>query len=70
MGASGRLVLRNIFLDGHSIDKKPLVGDLVAGIGITWRGLKLTCSQVFRSCEFEGQPDGHHFGSVSVPDSF
>ena len=69
---SGRWVLRDIFLDGntfsdsHSVDKKPLVGDLILGVGMTWRGFKISYAQVFRTEEFDGQPDNHNFGSLSV----
>src|SRR3546814_8870959 len=42
-GAEGRIVARNIFLDGntfkdsHSVDKRPLVADLQAGIAVNLR---------------------------------
>ena len=47
-GISGRLVFRDIFLDGnsfansHSIDKEPLVGDAVIGTSLTLRNWKLS----------------------------
>ncbi len=69
---SGRWVLRDIFLDGntfghsHSVDKNPLVGDLILGIGLTWHRAKLTYAQVFRTEEFQDQPRNHNFGSLSV----
>lgn len=70
-GAEGRYVLRNIFLDGnsyrdsHSIDKNPLVGDLQAGVAITYDGLRLSYTQVYRSPEIDGQ-SGDRFGSVAL----
>ncbi len=72
----GRAVAQDIFLDGntfadsHSVDKRTFVGDLVIGAGITWRGLKLTYARVFRSREFDTQPGGHRFGSVSLSWTF
>ena len=68
----GRVVLHDIFLDGntfsdsHSIDKKTLVGDFVIGASIIYSRFKLSYSQVLRTKEFEGQPSGHNFGSISL----
>ncbi|RME32867.1 MAG: lipid A deacylase LpxR family protein [Gammaproteobacteria bacterium] len=68
----GRAVLRDIFLDGntigdsHSVDRRSVVGDLVTGFGLTWRGVKLTYARVFRTREFDGQEHGHRFGSLSL----
>lgn len=75
-GFGGRLVGRDIFLDGntfedsHDVDKKPLVGDLVIGASVVWRGAKLSYAQVFRTKEFDGQDDRHNFGSLSLSFSF
>ena len=72
----GRLVGRDIFLDGntfadsHSVDKKPVVGDLVIGLSIVFRAVKLSYAQVFRSREFDERHRRHNFGSVSVSESF
>ena len=70
--ATGRLVLRDIFLDGntfrdsHSVDKEWLVGDFIVGVSLIYDSLKLSYSQVFRTKEFEGQDDSHNFGSISI----
>ncbi|MEX2352968.1 MAG: lipid A deacylase LpxR family protein, partial [Gammaproteobacteria bacterium] len=59
MAAIGRVVLRNIFLDGntftdsHSVDKKTLVGDFVIGASVVYRRLKFSYAHVFRSNEFK-----------------
>jgi len=69
---SGRLVLRDIFLDGntftdsHDVDKKPLVGDVLLGISLIIDRFKLSYAQVFRSREFNEQSSGHNFGSISL----
>ncbi|UCD12070.1 MAG: lipid A deacylase LpxR family protein [Nitrospinaceae bacterium] len=70
-GIEGRVVGRNIFLDGntfedsHSVDKKFLVGDLQVGIVITlWESMRLAYTNVFRSREFDGQEGLDQFGSL------
>jgi len=72
-GLNGRAVARDIFLDGNtfrdgpSVDRRPLVGDLSAGLVVHWRGVRLAYSQVFRTEEFYGQRGGaQSFGSVGV----
>ena len=72
----GRLVGRDLFLDGstfadsHSVDKKPVVGDLVIGLSVVFRAVKVSYAQVFRSREFDKRHRRHNFGSVSVSVSF
>ncbi len=73
---TGRIVGRDIFLDGntfsssHSIDKKNLVGDLIAGASVIFGEIKLSYAQVFRTREFFGQKKSHNFGSISLSFSF
>ena len=70
--ATGRLVLRDIFLEGntfrgsHSVDKELLVGDFIVGASLIFDSLKLSYAQVFRTREFEEQDGSHNFGSVSI----
>ena len=70
VGADGRLVGRNIFLDGntfkdsHSVDKEYIVGDLNIGIGIIFRNFELIYSSNFRSKEFKGQDKSNHFSTL------
>ena len=71
-GLDGRAVARNIFLDGNtfrdsrSVDKNPLVGDLEAGVEITWQDVRLSYTQVFRTREFRTQGASARFGALSV----
>ena len=75
-GLEGRAVLYNIFLDGNtfkdsqSVDKKPFVGDLQAGLVFQWNRFRITYTQIFRTKEFDGQDDGDIFGSVSLSYQF
>ena len=61
-GAEGRAVAQNIFLDGNTfassahVEKKPLVGDLTAGVALFWRNeLRLDIGLLTRTKEFYGQ---------------
>lgn len=71
-GGEGRLVARNIFLDGntfsdsHSVDKRLLVGDAQIGIAIIFPGARLTYTHVFRTREFRGQRRADRFGAFSL----
>lgn len=71
-GFEGRAVARDIFLDGntfsssHSVDKKPLVGDLQAGLALRFGAVRLSYTYVLRTREFEGQPQPDRFGAISV----
>lgn len=71
-GLDGRAVARNIFLDGNTfqdsrnVDKNPLVGDLEAGVEITWQDVRLSYTQVFRTREFKTQGASARFGALSV----
>ncbi|MDB6170728.1 MAG: hypothetical protein JWL59_39 [Chthoniobacteraceae bacterium] len=74
--ADGRVVARNIFLDGNtfgnspSVDRKWLVADLSAGAAINYGNTKFAYALVYRSEEFEGQGEGQVFGTVSVNFTF
>ena len=73
---SGRAVLRDIFLDGnsfsnsHSVDKNVWVGSLVAGVAITWKGVKLTYSEIFNTKEFKQQKGADAYGSMNLSWNF
>ncbi len=68
----GRIVARDIFLDGntfsnsHSVDKKNLVGDLSAGLAWQWPGGKITYAYYMRSKEFQSQDKAHRYGSLTL----
>jgi lipid A 3-O-deacylase len=74
--ADGRVVVRNIFLDGntfadsHSVEKRWLVADLSAGVGINYRNTKLTYALVYRTEEFKNQQEGQVFGSIALSVAF
>ncbi|MDQ7836422.1 MAG: lipid A deacylase LpxR family protein [Humidesulfovibrio sp.] len=75
-GAEGRAVARNIFLDGNTwehsphVPKKPLVADLMAGVGLVLGKAKLTYTHVYRTEEYDGQRGPQMFGSVSLSVTF
>jgi lipid A 3-O-deacylase len=75
-GVDTYAILRTIVLDGNtfadsqSIEKKPFVANLFAGIGITFHHMKITYAQVYRTKEFKGQNTGQLFGSLTISRSF
>ncbi len=74
--ADGRVVGRNIFLDGntfsdsHSVDKKYLVGDASIGAALTLGNYRVSYSYNIRSKEFDGQDEASAFGSLSLSTRF
>jgi lipid A 3-O-deacylase len=70
--AEVRAVARNIFLDGntwqdsHSVDKRPVIGDLSAGLVLAWPAFQFTYTQDMRTREYYGQDKRDVFGSVAV----
>jgi hypothetical protein len=78
-GAEGRLVFRNIFLDGntfsdsHSVSKKSLVGDFEIGFTVSWDygwPISVSYRHVLRTPEFDGQRGSDQFDSLSIAVSF
>lgn len=71
-GVEGRYVLHSIFLDGntfrdsHSVDREPWVGDLQAGLVLTWGDVRISFSNIFRSDEFAEQKSATEFGSITL----
>lgn len=72
-GIQGRVVGRNIFLDGNSfrqspsVEKETLVGDIQAGISLFWSNdLRVNFSAMRRSREFKGQPAPDLIGTASL----
>ncbi|MCB1674962.1 MAG: lipid A deacylase LpxR family protein [Halioglobus sp.] len=67
-----RWVLHDIFLDGntfrdsHSVDKRPVVGDLSVGLGLLYERWKVSVAMVWRSKTFDKQDGVHKFGSISL----
>jgi hypothetical protein len=71
-GAEARAVARDIFLDGNtfvdspSVNKKPLVSDVQAGLAFTYKNVRLAYTAVYRTKEFYGQDDANLFGAISL----
>jgi len=68
----GRLVARDIFLDGntfrdsHSVDKESAVADFSLGLSVITGRWKVSFAHVFRTREFKYQPHHHKYGSLSL----
>jgi hypothetical protein len=71
-GGEARVVARNLFLDGntfvdsHRVDKKPVVADLQFGAAYQVSGVRIALSNVWRSPEFDGQPENTQFGAINL----
>lgn len=71
-GVEGRVVARNIFLDGNtfrhsrSVDKETLVGDLQFGAVLTWQEIRLSYTHVLRTNEFKNQRQRDGFGAITL----
>lgn len=71
-GFEGRAVARDVTLDGnslarsHSVDRRPLVGDLQMGLALVVGPARGTFSYVMRTREFDGQRTPDRFGALSV----
>jgi lipid A 3-O-deacylase len=67
-----RLVARDIFLDGntfknsHSLEKKDVVADAAIGVSFDIGRFKVSFARLFRSKEFDLQPNYHSYGSFAV----
>jgi hypothetical protein len=72
IGAEGRAIARDVFLDGntfaesHSVSKKPIVGDFQAGFALLLNTVRVSFTQVVRTREFDGQNRPDFFGSISL----
>ena len=75
-GADGRVVGRNIFLDGNtfknspSVDKEYFVGDLSSGISLFYDDYRLSYTINYRTKEFKTQQDDSVFGSLTLTKRF
>lgn len=76
VGANGRAVARDIFLDGntfsdsHSVDKRYFVGDLTAGATLSFDDYRLAYTLNLRSKEFKKQDENSIFGSLTLTKRF
>lgn len=75
-GVGGRAVLRDITLDGNTfadsqhVRKRPLIGDLQAGLALLFDHTRLTYTMTARSKEFYGQHSINYFGSLALSIAF
>lgn len=75
-GIDVRLMAHNVFLDGnnftssHSVDKKPIVGDLQAGLVWNNKRFRVVYAYIYRTREFDGQDKNDIFGSLSISAHF
>lgn len=77
VGAQGRAVARNMFLDGNTfedsrdVDSEPLVADLMGGMSLFWgETVKLDGVAIYRTEEFEDQSDPTKFAGINVTVGF
>jgi hypothetical protein len=76
LGGGGRVIGRNLFLDGNtwrssqSVDKKYVVADGTVGLTLVGKSFEVTASQHFRTREFVGQTSADSYGSVTVTFKF
>jgi len=77
VGAQGRAVARNLFLDGNtfedsrSVDSEPLVGDLSGGLSMFWGdAVKVDALAVYRTEEFENQDNPTKFAGINLTVGF
>lgn len=75
-GVDGRAMARNIFLDGNSfrdsasVDKNIFVGDVNAGVALSYDDYRLSYTLNYRTKEFDNQDDPGVFGSVTLTKRF
>ena len=76
VGAEGRAVARNLFLDGNtwkdgpSVDREPFVAELQYGLVLQYDRIQLAWTFVTRSRQFEEQERPQQFGAVSLSVKF
>jgi hypothetical protein len=72
LGTEGRLVGRNVFLDGNSFERSPsvhkevAVGDAIAGAAVVYNHFRLAYAYVYRSNEYTTQDHPDHYGSINL----
>ena len=76
IGAEGRGVARDLFLDGNTfrdsahVERIPLVGDFQAGFSMSLHEWRMTYTFVWRTDEFTTQQSRQDFGSLSFSRRF
>jgi hypothetical protein len=72
----GRVVLRDIFLDGNtfggspSVEKEFFVADVMAGVAVEYGKFKMSYSYVLRTKQFKAQQNNQIFGTISLTRTF
>ncbi|HVJ35910.1 MAG TPA: lipid A deacylase LpxR family protein [Terriglobia bacterium] len=73
VGAQGRAVARNIFLDGNTfedssnVDKEVFVGDLVGGLSLFWKNnIKLDTSVIYRTKEYDHEGRDEKYAGINL----
>jgi len=75
-GFEGRVIGRNIFLDGNSfrdsrsVDKEYLVGDFQFGLVLDLSNIRLSYTHVLRTHEFRTQEGNDDFGAITLSVKF
>ena len=70
--ADGRMVGRDIFLDGntfsdsHHVHKERFTGDLAVGAVFHYQRYKVAFSRIFTAQQFEEQKSNHSYGSITL----
>jgi hypothetical protein len=70
VGARGDAVLRNLTLDGNTtgsgpgVEKEPLVGTLMVGVGLNLGRWEITLAHVYQTREYESQSAHSEYGSI------
>lgn len=71
-GVAGRLVARNIFLEGNTfergpgVDPRPYVVDVSLGVVVAWSRWRVAYTHILRTQEFNEQNGETRFGALSV----
>ena len=72
----GRLTVYDSFLDRPRpggfprVSRESIVADGAAGLAISFKGLRLAWSQLWRTAEFKTQGGAHHYASINGSYSF
>ena len=77
-GADGQAIARDVFLDGStfrargpSVDKRAFLGEMQAGLGAMFYGVRVTYTQTWQTESFKGQKSGlFNFGSLALSARF
>lgn len=76
LGAEGRAVARNIFLDGNtfrdsrSVDRKIWVGDIQYGVVLDIKSVRISFTNVVRTKEYKTQEKSDRFGALTFSMSY